>query len=105
VLKCPINLITNPNPSLVTPTRDIFSTDEHDNAVRIVRFQYLAGVGVFLFITISMPILMLTQPPVQWLLEALFPRIMCLECEYGHSSPSTGKVDLICNLSNDTFTS
>jgi len=50
-------------------------------------------MGFFLFATASRPALGYTQPPIQWVPEALTPRVKRLGREADHSSPSNTEVN------------
>jgi hypothetical protein len=49
-------------------------------------------LGIFLFITVSRTDLGPTQPPIQWVPEALFVGVKRLERETDHSPPSSAEV-------------
>jgi len=49
--------------------------------------------GFFLFITVSVLALGPAQPPIHWVLGALFPWVKQLEHEANHSFPSSPEVN------------
>jgi len=50
------------------------------------------GLGIFVFATASRPFLGPTQPPIQWVLGALYPGIKRPGHEVDHSPPSSAEV-------------
>jgi hypothetical protein len=56
------------------------------------RVRFLAGIGIFLFITASRMALGPTQPPIQWVPGALSLGIKRPGYEADHSPPSTAEV-------------
>jgi hypothetical protein len=56
------------------------------------RFRFPASVGIFPFATASRPTLAPTQPPIQWILGALSPRVKPPGREADHSPTSSAKV-------------
>jgi hypothetical protein len=50
------------------------------------------GLGIFLFTTVSRPVLGLTQPPIQWVPGALSLAVKRPGCEADHSPPSSAEV-------------
>jgi hypothetical protein len=52
----------------------------------------LQGQEIFLYSTASRPALGPTQPPVQWVPEALSPGVKRPGCEADHSPPSSAEV-------------
>jgi hypothetical protein len=55
-------------------------------------FEKLRGLGIFLFTTASRKVLGPTQPPIQWVSEALTLGVERLGREAEHSSPSRSDV-------------
>jgi hypothetical protein len=55
-------------------------------------FDTWEGLGFFLFTTTSKAALEPTQPPIQWVLGVLSPRIKRPRCRADHSPPSSAKV-------------
>jgi len=54
--------------------------------------QFPVGMGIFLFSTVSKLDLGPTQPPIQWVLEALSGGLKQPVHEADHSPPSSAKV-------------
>jgi hypothetical protein len=70
-----------------------------DISVAIATGYKLDGPGlipgkdnIFIFSMASRPVLMLTQPPIQWLAGAISPELKRPEHEAGHSSSSSAEV-------------
>jgi hypothetical protein len=59
---------------------------------RVSRVRFLAGAGNFLFTTTSRTAQGPTQPPIQWVPEALSLGLKRPGCEADHSPPSTVEV-------------
>jgi hypothetical protein len=55
-------------------------------------FESRQGLGIFLFTTVFRPALEPTQPPIQWLPEALSLGVKRPEREDDHSPPSSAEV-------------
>jgi hypothetical protein len=55
-------------------------------------FESLQVLEIFLFITVSRPVLEPTFPPIQWVPEALSLGVKRTECGAEHSSPSSAEV-------------
>jgi hypothetical protein len=55
-------------------------------------FSDLQGLGIFLFTTASGTALGPTQPPIQWVPEALSRGVKQLGCEADHLLPSSAEV-------------
>jgi hypothetical protein len=56
------------------------------------RFESRTGLGNFVFTTSSRPALGPTQPPIQWVPEALSLRVKLMGREADNSPPSSAKV-------------
>jgi hypothetical protein len=56
------------------------------------RVQFLVGLGIILFITVSRTALVPTWPPIQWVPGALSLRVKWLGCEADQSPPSSVEV-------------
>jgi hypothetical protein len=56
-------------------------------------FNSQQGLGIFLFTTAFRPVLWPSQPPLQWILGALFPGLMQLGPVADHSPPCSAKVN------------
>jgi hypothetical protein len=54
--------------------------------------QFLQGLGIFLFATVSILTPGPIQPPVQWVLEALSPGVKWLGHKADHSPSSSAEV-------------
>jgi hypothetical protein len=59
---------------------------------RVVGVRFPAGLGIFLFDTVSGPALGPTQPPIQWVSLALSLGLKQPGCEVDHSLPSSAEV-------------
>jgi hypothetical protein len=59
---------------------------------RMIRVQILVEAGNFLFDTTSSPALGPTQPPIQWVPEAISLGVKWLEREADHLPPSSAEV-------------
>jgi hypothetical protein len=55
-------------------------------------FETRQGLGIFIFTTASRPALEPTQPPIQWLPEALSLMVKRPDREADHSPPSSTEV-------------
>jgi hypothetical protein len=60
--------------------------------IRILGFDSQWGLGIFLFTITSRMVLGLTQPPIQWIPEALSLGVKQPGCEAHHSPPSSTEV-------------
>jgi hypothetical protein len=60
--------------------------------VGVQEFNSQQGPGIFLFSIMSSLALGPTQPPIQWVLEALSLGVKWPGCEADHSHPSSAKV-------------
>jgi hypothetical protein len=59
---------------------------------RMIGSRFPAGLGIFLFDTVSRPVLGPTQPPIQWVPGALSLGVKRPGREAGHSPPSNAEV-------------
>jgi hypothetical protein len=79
-----------------------------DWTIRVLGFDSWRGLGVFLFITASGLALGPTQPPFQWVPEALSLGVKRPVCEADHPPPSNAEVFMVWCLvkhrDNFTFT-
>jgi hypothetical protein len=66
--------------------------------IRVLGFGSQWGLGIFLFTIMSRTALGPTQPPIQWVPEALSLVVKQLGCEADHSSPSSAKVKELMEL-------
>jgi hypothetical protein len=60
--------------------------------IGVLGFDSRRGLGVFLFTTVSRTALKPTQPPIQWVLEALSLGLKRQGHETDHSPPSSAEV-------------
>jgi uncharacterized membrane protein len=66
---------------------------EHFSEFRkILEKKYVLGLGIFLFTTASRTAIGPTQPPIQWVLGALFLEVKRSAREADHSPPSSAEV-------------
>jgi hypothetical protein len=59
--------------------------------IKVLGFDSWQRLVIFLFTTMSRMTLGLTQPPIQWVPEALSLWVKWTECEADHSPPSSAK--------------
>jgi hypothetical protein len=60
--------------------------------IGVLGFDFLGGLGIFLFTTAFRTALGPTQPPIQWVLGALSLGVKRPEREADHSPPSSAEV-------------